>query len=216
MPLQHSHSPEAFKSNLKAELAAGKPRDQALAIAYSVKRRGRAAGGSMPAMAPNSPQHLMRAEAQGMHRGPIMSAVPGRTDNHPVKVPAGAFVLPADHISSLGQGNTMAGLAVAGRMFPKSGPYGAGSMPIKAGAGAPRPPRAAGGASDNGGARGEGVGHPVDINAAGGEFVISPEDVADVGRGNIKHGHQILDHWIVSNRKKHIKTLSRLPGPAKS
>jgi len=39
MPLIKSKSPEAFKKNLKAELGAGKPMKQALAIAYDVKRR---------------------------------------------------------------------------------------------------------------------------------------------------------------------------------
>lgn len=39
MPLKKSKSKAAFKSNLKAELAAGKPRAQALAISYSVKRK---------------------------------------------------------------------------------------------------------------------------------------------------------------------------------
>lgn len=39
MPLVKSKSKEAFKSNLKAELSAGKPVKQALAIAYDVKRR---------------------------------------------------------------------------------------------------------------------------------------------------------------------------------
>ena len=41
MPLKKSASKKAFKSNLKAELRAGKPKKQALAIAYSVKRRAR-------------------------------------------------------------------------------------------------------------------------------------------------------------------------------
>jgi hypothetical protein len=45
MPLIKSKSRRAFVSNLKAELGAGKPRDQALAIAYAVKRRARRAGG---------------------------------------------------------------------------------------------------------------------------------------------------------------------------
>jgi hypothetical protein len=39
MPLIQGKSPKAFKSNLKAEMAAGKPQKQALAIAYSVKRK---------------------------------------------------------------------------------------------------------------------------------------------------------------------------------
>ena len=38
MPLIKSKSPEAFKKNIKAEIKAGKPVKQAVAIAYSEKR----------------------------------------------------------------------------------------------------------------------------------------------------------------------------------
>lgn len=41
MPLRKSSSDKAFKLNLKKELMAGKPRKQALAIAYDVRRRAR-------------------------------------------------------------------------------------------------------------------------------------------------------------------------------
>ena len=41
MPLMKSKSKEAFKHNIKAEMDSGKPQDQALAIAYSVKRKSR-------------------------------------------------------------------------------------------------------------------------------------------------------------------------------
>ena len=38
MPLVKSASKEAFRKNIKAEVKAGKPPKQAVAIAYSVKR----------------------------------------------------------------------------------------------------------------------------------------------------------------------------------
>ena len=38
MPLKKSASPKAFKENVKAELSAGKPVKQAVAIAYAEKR----------------------------------------------------------------------------------------------------------------------------------------------------------------------------------
>jgi|TARA_R110002126_G_scaffold43943_1_gene125753 hypothetical protein len=38
MPLKKSASKPAFRANVKAEIAAGKPQKQAVAIAYSVKR----------------------------------------------------------------------------------------------------------------------------------------------------------------------------------
>lgn len=39
MPLDKSPSDKAFLRNFGAELKAGKPKDQALAIAYSTKRK---------------------------------------------------------------------------------------------------------------------------------------------------------------------------------
>jgi len=39
MPLKTSTSKEAFRSNIKAEMAAGKPQKQAVAIAYAQKRK---------------------------------------------------------------------------------------------------------------------------------------------------------------------------------
>jgi len=41
MPLKKSKSKAAFKANVKKEIAAGKPVKQAVAIAYSVKRRAK-------------------------------------------------------------------------------------------------------------------------------------------------------------------------------
>ena len=228
MPLIHSSSKEAFSRNVSAEISSGRPRDQALAIAYRIKRE-RASGGRV-------------------HNGAIMSAVPGRTDNHPMAVGSGAYVLPADHVSSMGQGNTAAGMSVLNNIFGPSGPYGIGKSPsIRRGAGVPKPPSL----KTRGVARAEGcfapeteLGlvypyradlekndvfpdqsdasdpngpiSPVDIMAAGGEFVIPPEYVAAVGNGDMKRGHEILDKWVVSNRMNHIKTLSKLPGRAKS
>ena len=42
MPLQKSTAPEAFKANVKAEVAAGKPPKQAVAIAYATKKSAQA------------------------------------------------------------------------------------------------------------------------------------------------------------------------------
>ena len=38
MPLKKSASKEAFRANVKAEIKAGKPVKQAVAVAYAVKR----------------------------------------------------------------------------------------------------------------------------------------------------------------------------------
>lgn len=204
MPLIKSGSREAVSTNIRREMEAGKPQRQAVAIALDVARRAKRASGG-PAATPRS---LYRKPT---HAGPINSVVPGRTDNHAMAVAPGSYVLPADHVSSLGQGNTQAGMNVLNNMFGQSGPYGIGKSPsIRHGAGVPKPPsmkkRADGGAVDA----------PIDIMAAGGEWVIPPEVVAEIGGGDVDRGHKILDEWVVSNRKKHISTLRKLPGPAKS
>lgn len=55
---------------------------------------------------------------------------------------------------------------------------------------------------------------PVEIVAAGGEYVITPENVADrVGGGDVDIGHQNLDEFVKAYRAKTIQTLSKLPGP---
>lgn len=49
--------------------------------------------------------------------GPIHSDVAGRTDHLPINVPSGAYVIPADIVSALGEGNTMAGFRDLNDMF---------------------------------------------------------------------------------------------------
>ena len=55
----------------------------------------------------------------------------------------------------------------------------------------------------------------VPIVAAGGEMVLSPEQVMRVGGGDLDTGHRVLDEFVKRVRAKTIKTLTKLPGPAK-
>lgn len=158
-----------------------------------------------------------------VHVGPIHSAVAGRTDHLPMHVPSGAYVIPADIISAMGEGNTNAGFKVAKSIFsqPFYGTQGAGKgMPYKQGAmpygghkgmpygasaapyGQPMPGKATGGSTGE-----------VPIVAAGGEYVIHPDDVARLGHGSLDDGHRILDEFVKGFRAKTIKTLKNLPGP---
>ena len=58
MPLNKSKSEGAFRSNVKAEINAGKPQNQALAIAYRIKR-GYDDGGTVdPVVLPQDPNPL--------------------------------------------------------------------------------------------------------------------------------------------------------------
>lgn len=143
------------------------------------------------------------------HTGPIHSAVAGRTDHLPMEVPEGAYVLPADIVSALGEGNTMAGFKVAKSLFDvpnvTKGVPGARVPGIDGSPGAPVegiPRKADGGGTGS-----------VKIIAAGGEHVIPPEAVMRIGKGSLDDGHQILDHFVKQVRAGTIKKLSRLPGP---
>ena len=138
-------------------------------------REGRKAGGLVPGQADGGPVHV----------GPIKSDVAGRTDHIKMTVAPGAYVIAADVVSGLGEGNTDAGNKVLDQYFP----------PMQA-------------------KRPQGGGVP--ILAAGGERVIPPEQVAQLGGGNLDKGHKLLDKWMVDQRAKLVKTLQKLPGPAKN
>lgn len=142
-------------------------------------------------------------EVTKVHVGPIHSAVAGRTDHLPMNVPSGSYVIPADIISAMGEGNTMAGFKHMRRIFggvPYSGqqePYGAEGGPYNE----PLPGKAEGGEAT------------VPIIAAGGEYVLSPEQVMHVGQGDLDTGHRVLDEFVKRMRSETVKTLKALPGP---
>jgi hypothetical protein len=189
-------------------------------------RIGRADGGGIP----DSPAQPFT--------GPIMSTGAGRTDNVPMHVPSGAYVIPADVVSHMGEGNSMAGLKMLNLMYnpqpynAQGGPYGAPMGKAKMGKGAAMPhaappslrqptalaPTPAGPAPmDPRQARGGQVPGDADatpIAASGGEFVISPAEVKRLGEGDLGKGHRLLDAFVMALRKDHIKTLQKLPGPA--
>jgi len=182
MPLKKGSSQKTVSSNIGELIGSGRPQKQAVAIALNTARHARATGG--PLKMPKPPRG-----PSGVHLGAIHSPVAGRTDHLPMHVPSGSYVIPADIVSSLGEGNTMAGYRAVKMMF-KGAPYGA---------------YAAGG----------GVGEPVPIVAAGGEYVLSPDEVIWAGGGDLDAGHRALDKWITDTRKDLINTLKKLPGPKK-
>lgn len=160
--------------------------------------------------------------------GPLLGYGGGRTDDQAISVPAGAFVVPADVVSGLpsAQGNSLAGHNALAKLFsalplsPDEAPYGASSPDLPKGRTIPglfnqhhamQQALAKGGKADE-----KAHGEPVPILAANGEYIVAPIYVKRLGLGSLKRGHEILDKWVDETRKKHIKTLQKLPGTVKS
>lgn len=164
-----------------------------------------------------------------LHTGPIHAAVAGRTDHLPMHVPHGAYVLPADIVGGMGEGNTLSGFKVAARlprsMFevhsrtkgtaygqPARSPYGKGASPYDQSGlpyGAPSP-NSRGGTADRGASS-------VPIHAAGGEYVYDPEECRMCSPNHdLDEGHKILDEFVKQYRASLVKKLDSLPGPKKN
>jgi hypothetical protein len=235
MPLIHSSSKKALEENMRTlhgEIGKSphvQSREQAIAIALETQRRaaeGESDGGIVPERAMGgfnmskephlaSPWQTRMQARNMMHVGPVFSAVPGRTDHHPTPVPSGSYVIPADVVSGRGQGNTIAGARALQQMF-RSGPYGSSLPHLGHGAGIPRGPRLKTAAASGGGKEnGDGVGSPTPVNIAGGEVVLTPEEIMNTVHPDLDTAHKILDAWVLNERKNNIKTLKGLPGPAK-
>lgn len=125
-------------------------------------------------------------DAEPVHVGALHSHDGGRTDTLPITVRAGSFVIPSDCVSALGENNSQAGMRILDHVFPKEPE----SLHYSAGGAVP-------------------------IMAAGGEYVVQPETVARIGGGDIDHGHNVLDQFVLNTRKDAIKTLKSLPGPSR-
>lgn len=226
MPLSHGHSQKTINHNIHEMVQAGHPQDQAVAAALNVARKARDDGGTTTSTStPMLASQVMKANAPDLHTGPIHSSVAGRTDHLPMHVPSGSYVLPADIVSAMGEGNTMAGFKQVQRIFggapygggkgpygrPTKGiPYGGGGIPYGQSGGpygAKMPHRADGGRDEGG---------PVPIVAAGGEYVLAPHEVEWAGDGDMDAGHRALDDFVKRMRSKTVKTLQKLPGPKKN
>jgi hypothetical protein len=128
--------------------------------------------------------------ASKLHTGAIKAPVAGRTDHLPMHVPSGSYVIPADIVSAIGEGNTEHGFDIIDHMVKER--------------------MAAGGDVNE-----ADEANPVAIVAAGGEYVIPPGAVRGFGGGDLDAGHRALDEWVKAERATTIATLKKLPPPKK-
>jgi hypothetical protein len=177
---------------------------------------GNATGGAI-----HQAQKVAKEKATPCHSGIINMAVGGRTDHIPMNVLEGSYVLPADIVSGLGEGNTLAGSKILDNMFHSS-PYGAKTPSFKATPKFPSPAPMVNPSSGlqpkaqaMGGRSSRSKSKPVPIIAAGGEYVVHPGTVTELGKGDMNAGHDYLDNFVKYVRAHTAKTLQNLPGPRK-
>lgn len=173
-------------------VASGRPQRVAVAAALSNAdrhpRRSRLAVGGIPDGSLGNWWNRQSDDPVIPH-GLVPGNSSGRADLHDVSVPSGSYILPADIVSALGEGNTAAGSAYLDRYFAQ----------------------VAGGAKFAAGGR---AGSPlVPVKLSGGEYVVNPQAAAAAGQGSLRHGHDTLDAFVKHVRSKHVSTLKKLPGP---
>lgn len=203
--------------------------------AYRIARQ---AGGAMPEV-----PFFERQEAYSLGHQPYGLTVGGgggRTDKNNVAVGAGSYVLPADVVSGLGEGNSLAGAKVFSSIL-QSMPWGITPPRSIASHHFPSPPHDPS-LMDNqrppisptladGGDPGDEA-KQVPIQSADGEIILSPTDVFRVGQHYssqrdlenypeshkriMRRGHRVLDGFVKEVRGRTIKHLKSLPGPVGS
>jgi len=225
MPLQQGKSRAIIGRNIEEMQASGHPHKQAVAAALNTARRSNRerkpaqSGRALP---------LQGAPGEGaqdnVYAGPLHSHIPGRTDKINLNVKPGSYVVPADVVSILGEGNTLAGTVVLRAMFGQKGLTGK----VKPPEGRPNlmerrlerhemlPPHMPGVASGyaEGGDADPRTQGAAPVVVAGGEHIIGPEEIK-AKYGDLSHGHKSLDQLVLAARDYEIKRLKNAPPPKK-
>jgi hypothetical protein len=124
-------------------------------------------------------------------RGLVHGIGGGRRDTVKTFARRGSYVLPADVVSGAGEGNTMAGAAAIERRVANLG----GAHLARGGA--------VGGGEDL-----------VPVAFSGGEYVLWPEQVAELGGGDREAGSGRLDQFVQAVRQAATRTSAEAPPPA--
>ena len=179
----------------------------------------RAQGGDMGISPSQGDPWWTRQQAAQNDRpsGFLAGTTGGRTDAVHTAAPAGSYVLPADVIAGLGEGNSLAGAKVWDTIL-RSGPWGTPQLQGRSGHSIPQPPRPAAAQAKGGDVQGGSEGAPTPVALSHGEVVVFPEDVKMFARhfggtDDLKYGHRILDEFVMMERKRQIAKLKSLPPP---
>lgn len=205
--------------------AAGHKRSQAIAAALNTARQSGARIPRKHAMLGRA-LPLQGAPGEGandhVYAGPLHNHVPGRTDKINLNVKPGSYVIPADVVSIIGEGNTLAGTAVLQAYFGQKQLTGN----VKPPEGRPNlmerrlehhqmlPPHLQQSDFADGGDADQQSQGAIPVVVAGGEQILSPEQIV-AKYGDLKHGHEALDALIGELRRREIQRLKTAPPPKK-
>lgn len=120
--------------------------------------------------------------------GAVRSDSPGRADNVETMASAGTYVIPADVVSALGEGNTPAGVQWLDQAVAKLLQGDSSALKFRDGGSVP-------------------------VRVSGGEYAVPPQAVAALGKGSYKAGVRKIEHLIAEIRDRTAKKLRRLPKP---
>jgi hypothetical protein len=127
----------------------------------------------------------MQARSRSRDPGKLVDdPSPGRADRIATRVPANSYIVPADVVSGLGQGNTDAGARRLRRMLMKVPPFRS-AAPTK----------------------------PVPVRLSGGEYHVPPAIVAGLGGGSVARGALVLEHLVHTVRDRVSRHMRTAPPP---
>jgi hypothetical protein len=152
--------------------------------------------------------NTQHAAVPGVHL--INSSVPGRVDRIPMRARSGSYVLPSDVVSGMGQGNTNAGAKMWGNLISHSiGPMGIQNA-IKQRSMPSARLRMTGATKTFAGG---GANEYTPIITAGGECLVDPEIVRELGDGDSEEGKKVLANSVAQVRKQTLQHIKALPKP---
>jgi hypothetical protein len=244
MPLDKSGSKASIGNNIRAELSAGKPRRQAIAIALDIARRAKRASGGMLSQA----DWVQRAEAHSLAKSPVLKNLAQANTPQPLAIKGNPI-----NSTPLGQMMPSSKIPTAKTNFPKPTP--APKLPTAIG----KPPKMKNGGLLHGvtpgradkintsvpnntfiipahvvSALGQGNtlagaavldkmfpaqrknGGKVEVALSDGEYRVDPQHVLRVGNGDFERGHRILKHFCEHVTHQTIEHLKHLPSPVDS
>lgn len=176
---------------------------------------GEGAAGGLKAAAPQVPPYTALSldagppgyAVGGLARGPgvrarrhapaglIHSATPGRADLVPARMRRGSYVIPADVVSGLGQGNTLAGAKMLHTTLPRAAEMASrGEVAL-----------AAGGMADED--------DGIEVRLSGGEYQVAPDQVLAIGGGDVHEGARALDALVQAVRSQTKRSIEQMPPP---